>query len=79
MPRFLSGRFGLDEARDTLHVESRLPAVTISQLETLGHVIHHWGPWNEMAGHTHGILVNPTFGTLVGGSDPRSDGVAIGY
>ena len=44
MPRFLSGRFGLDEARDTLHVESRLPAVTISQLETLGHVIDPMAP-----------------------------------
>ena len=79
MPRFLSGRFGLDEARDTLHMESRLPAATISELERRGHVIDRWGPWNELAGHAHGILLDPTFGTLFGGSDPRSDGAAIGY
>src|SRR5204862_7259100 len=28
MPRFLSGRFGLLEARDTLHIEARFPRET---------------------------------------------------
>jgi gamma-glutamyltranspeptidase/glutathione hydrolase len=79
MPRFLSGRFGFDEVRDTLHLESRFSASTISELEKRGHVIDRWGPWSEMAGHAHGILVDPRFGTLGGGSDPRSDGAATGY
>jgi gamma-glutamyltranspeptidase len=79
MPRFLSGRFGLGEARDTLHMEQRFPAATLSELERRGHVIDRWGPWNEMAGHAHGIVVDPQHGTLIGGSDPRSDGAAIGY
>jgi len=78
MPRFLSGRFGRDEARDTLHVESRLPAATIAELARRGHIIDRWGPWNEMAGHAHGILVDAD-GTMMGGADPRSDGAAIGY
>jgi gamma-glutamyltranspeptidase len=78
MPRFLSGRFGLDEARDTLHVESRLPSATIDELARRGHLIDRWGPWSEMAGHAHGILIDPS-GTLSGGADPRSDGAAIGY
>jgi gamma-glutamyltranspeptidase/glutathione hydrolase len=79
MPRFLSGRFGLDEARDTLHVESRLPAATIAELARRGHILDRWGPWNEMAGHAHGIVVDPASGILMGGADPRSDGAAIGY
>ncbi len=79
MPRFLSGRFGLDEARDTLHVESRLPAATIAELARRGHIIDRWGAWNELAGHAHGIVVDPASGTLMGGADPRSDGAAIGY
>ena len=29
-PRFLSGRFALGEARDTLHIESRFPEATIN-------------------------------------------------
>jgi gamma-glutamyltranspeptidase/glutathione hydrolase len=79
MPRFLSGRFALREARDTLHMESRFPAGTISALEQRGHLINRWGSWHSQAGHAHGILIDRGSGTLIGGSDPRSDGAAIGY
>jgi gamma-glutamyltranspeptidase/glutathione hydrolase len=79
MPRFLSGRFALGEARDTLHMEARFPPATIETLERRGHLMNRWGPWNELAGHAHGIVVDPETGTLVGGADPRSDGAAIGY
>ncbi len=79
MPRFLSGRFGLGEARDTLHLESRLSPETITALERRGHIVNRWGAWNEMAGHAHGIMIDPQSGILSGGSDPRSDGAAIGY
>jgi gamma-glutamyltranspeptidase/glutathione hydrolase len=79
MPRFLSGRFALGEARDTLHMEKRFPPETISALEQRGHLINRWNSWNSQAGHAHGIIVDPDSGTLIGGSDPRSDGAAIGY
>ena len=79
MPRFLSGRFALGEARDTLHIEGRFPADTISALERRGHTVNRWEDWNEMAGHAHGITIDPQSGILSGGSDPRSDGAAIGY
>jgi gamma-glutamyltranspeptidase len=78
-PRFLSGRFGLGEARDTLHLEGRFPADTLAVLERRGHIIDRWPAWNEMAGHAHGITIDPRNGVLSGGSDPRSDGSAIGY
>ncbi|MEI7443729.1 MAG: gamma-glutamyltransferase [Burkholderiales bacterium] len=78
-PRWLSGRFALGEARDTLHVESRFPAATIDELERRGHVVDRWGPFNELAGHAHGITIDPDSGMRMGGSDPRSDGAAIGY
>ncbi len=32
-----------------------------------------------MAGHAHGITIDAASGVLSGGSDPRSDGAAIGY
>jgi gamma-glutamyltranspeptidase/glutathione hydrolase len=37
MPRFLSGRFALGEARDTLHIEGRFPEATIDALARRGH------------------------------------------
>ena len=78
MPRFLSGRFALGEARDTLHLEARFPRATIDMLEGRGHILNRWAAWNEMAGHAHGIIIDPRSGVLGGGSDPRSDGAAIG-
>ncbi len=79
MPRFLSGRFALGEARDTLHMEGRFPAETMRTLERRGHIVNRWDDWNEMAGHAHGITIDAASGVLSGGSDPRSDGAAIGY
>jgi gamma-glutamyltranspeptidase/glutathione hydrolase len=79
MPRFLSGRFSLGEPRDTLHMEARFSRDTISKLEQRGHRVNRWGPWNEQAGHAHGIAIDPDSSVLIGGSDPRSDGAAVGY
>ena len=78
-PRWLSGRFALGEPRDTLHIEARFPAATIDELGRRGHLLDRWGDWNELAGHAHGILIDPVHGVRHGGADPRSDGAAIGY
>ena len=61
-PRWLSGRFALGEARDTLHIEARFPAETIAELARRGHLIDRWGEWNELAGHAHGITIDPRNG-----------------
>ena len=61
-----------------LYMENRFPADTLRALEQRGHAIHRWGPWNEQAGHAHGITIGSQ-GILSGGADPRSDGAAIGY
>jgi gamma-glutamyltranspeptidase/glutathione hydrolase len=78
-PRWLSGRFALGEARDTLHIEARFPAATIDELARRGHLLDRWGDWQELAGHAHGITIDAGSGMRCGGSDPRSDGAAIGY
>lgn len=77
-PRWLSGRFALGEARDTLHIEARFPEATLRELERRGHVLNRWGDWHELAGHAHGIVIDPESGVRYGGSDPRSDGAAVG-
>jgi gamma-glutamyltranspeptidase/glutathione hydrolase len=78
-PRWLSGRFALGEARDTLHIEARYPRETIDELERRGHTVDRWGDWNELAGHAQGITIDPQTGMRCGGYDPRSDGAAVGY
>ncbi len=78
-PRWLSGRFALGEARDTLNLEGRFTLATIDELVRRGHVINRWPDWDESAGHAQGITIDPGSGVRIGGSDPRSDGAAIGY
>lgn len=78
-PRFLSGRISLGEARDMLHLEGRMPEATFEGLAARGHKLNRWADWNNRAGHAHGIVVDPQSGIYMGGSDPRSDGAAIGY
>ena len=78
-PRWLAGRFALGDAREVLNLEGRFADATVAELARRGHVINRWEPWNELAGHAHGITIDPDSGVLVGGADPRSDGAAIGY
>ena len=78
-PRWLSGRFALDEPRDLLHLEGRFAPGTVEALERRGHLVERWEDWNERAGHAHGITVDPDSGMRIGGADSRSDGAAIGY
>lgn len=77
-PRWLSGRFALGEPRDLLNIEGRFPPATVQELERRGHTVNRWPDWCELAGHAHGITIDPT-GMLIGGADPRSDGAALGY
>jgi gamma-glutamyltranspeptidase len=78
-PRWLSGRFSLGEARDTLNLEGRFSAATLDELARRGHLINRWPDWVEFAGHAHGITIDLENGLRSGGADPRSDGAAIGY
>jgi gamma-glutamyltranspeptidase/glutathione hydrolase len=77
-PRWLSGRFALGEPRDLLNIEARFPEPTLRELERRGHTLNRWPAWNELAGHCHGITIDPVSGMRIGGADPRSDGAALG-
>ncbi len=78
-PRWLAGRFALGDAREVLNLEGRFAPATIAELARRGHEVNRWEAWNELAGHAHGITIDPETGARVGGADPRSDGAAIGY
>ncbi len=79
MPRWLSGRFKIGDSRDLLNIEGRFPEATLKELEHRGHTVNLWPDFCELAGHAHGITIDPVSGLRVGGADPRSDGAAIGY
>ncbi|MBO6783982.1 MAG: gamma-glutamyltransferase [Alphaproteobacteria bacterium] len=78
-PRFLSGRISLNEPRDELHVEGRMPEATVAALADRGHRMDVWPAWNNRAGHASGIVFEHANGVLCGGADPRSDGAALGF
>lgn len=78
MPRWLSGRFNIGDPRDLLNIERRFPEATVKELERRGHRVNRWPDWCELAGHAHGISIDPVSNMRIGGADPRSDGAAIG-
>jgi len=73
-------RYGKDapheEAR--LHVERRLGETCIAGLRARGHDVEVLGDWEESMGHAGAIWIDRERRVLTGGSDPRSDGLALG-
>jgi gamma-glutamyltranspeptidase / glutathione hydrolase len=76
-PRFLIGAFLPGEPTDTIHVENRVGARVLAGLARKGHVVKPAPPLFYKVGHAHAIALRD--GTLVGGADPRGDGVALGF
>jgi gamma-glutamyltranspeptidase/glutathione hydrolase len=64
-----------------VHLEEGIPVETMSVLAALGHeVVPVSGiRRSPVFGRGQIILRNPETGVLVGGSDPRGDGAAVGY
>jgi gamma-glutamyltranspeptidase len=75
-PRFLSGRFTLEDRDDRLVLEEDIGAEVLDGLRELGHDVQAVPPLDEKMGHAHAIVIRGD-GTLDAGSDPRSDGRAI--
>lgn len=76
-PRFLIGAFLPGEPDDTIHLESRLPAEIFEALRARGHSVKPAPEFFTKTGHAHAIAFRD--GTLLGGADPRGDGVALGF
>ena len=69
-------RWGSDEGLQ-LSMESRYPRDTVEKLGGLGHKVKLLGPWGG-GGAAQLIMIHPETGALIGGSDPRCEGCAIG-
>jgi gamma-glutamyltranspeptidase / glutathione hydrolase len=64
-------------APETLQCESRLGPEVLAELRARGHEVRDVGPWGA-GGSALVITVDDERGALVGGADPRQDGVALG-
>jgi gamma-glutamyltranspeptidase/glutathione hydrolase len=78
-PRWLSGRSQVNQSEGTLTMEGRFSSSVIEELRKRGHQVNVVENWSSVMGSAHGILIHPENGLRMGGSDPRSDGAAIGY
>ena len=58
--------------------EDRVPRATLDRLAQMGHKIGRIPGWTSGVGGGHGIQFTE-YGTLLGGADPRRDGVAAGW
>ncbi len=61
----------------SLSLESRYPVRTVTALRSLGHRLELVGPWDG-GGAVQLIMIHPESRALIGGSDPRCDGCALG-
>ena len=61
-----------------LFVEDRLPLDTCYELRQRGHALTVGSPWSGSCA-SQILVLDPDTGALLGGSDPRADGLALGY
>jgi gamma-glutamyltranspeptidase/glutathione hydrolase len=76
-PRFLLGRSTLSEPNDTLRLEGRIDQRLADQLAEMGHNVQIMDDWYDRVGHAHGVVKRGE--TWMGGADPRSEGLALGF
>ena len=78
-PRWLSGPRLVNQPEGYLTLEGRFSLEVIEELRKRGHQVNIVEDWSSDMGCAHGIIIHPENGLRMGGSDPRSDGAAIGY
>jgi len=75
-PRFVWGRTWGDPTRE-LKIEGRVSKEVTERLKAAGHIVNVVEDFHQAMGHANAIVIDEQ-GFLHGGTDPRSDGAAIG-
>jgi gamma-glutamyltranspeptidase len=80
-PRWRSGFFTGEEGgfAETVAAEDRIAPETLAALAAKGHRITIEESWSSSMGHAQAIVIDRERGVLVGGADPRADGLALGW
>lgn len=77
-PRWLYGRTW-GASSNTLKLEGRISEHVQQKLAEAGHEIEIMPPLTDVMGHAGAIWIDQQTGVKFGGTDPRSDGAAVGY
>lgn len=77
-PRWLYGRTWGETTSD-LRVEGRVPEAVVSILRARNQPVRVVEDWSDIMGHAQGIVIDHERGVLMGGADPRGEGIAIGW
>lgn len=67
------------DGRVWLLIEPMVGEETLRGLRALGHDVVEAEPWHSDLGHAQAIRVDRERGVLIGGADPRGDGIAAGW
>jgi gamma-glutamyltranspeptidase/glutathione hydrolase len=78
-PRWVSGGTLVGESIEALRLENRFPRKTKKELRRLGYSLAQLGNWSDRTGHAQAIVIDPQQQFLLGGADPRSEGIAAGW
>ncbi len=78
-PRWVSGRGLPGDPAHVLYLEEPIGSEVLGQLRSMGHDARLIQPFSSLMGHAHMIRVDRERGVLMGASDPRSDGAALGW
>lgn len=77
-PRWLHGRTWGAVSND-LKMESRISKEVLDDMKRRGHPVAEVDDYTDTMGHAGAIVIDPETGLLYSATDPRGDGLAIGY
>ena len=77
-PRWLHGRTW-GAASNDLKMEGRIPQETLDDMKRRGHPVARVDDYTDGMGHAGAIMIDPETGLRYSATDPRGDGLAIGY
>lgn len=78
-PRWLSGRGVAVDPLHLLQLEPKFGEPVIERLKQMGHPVRVTSSFSSAMGHAQVIQFDRQRGILLGGSDPRADGYALGW
>ena len=77
-PRWLHGRTW-GAASNDLKMEGRIPQETLDDMKRRGHPVARVDDYTDAMGHAGAIMIDLETGLRYSATDPRGDGLAIGY
>ena len=78
-PRWLYGSVFRDAPEHNLNMESRFPKDLVEEMVRRSHSVKRMDDWTYHVGHAQGIVFNQETGVIMGGADPRGDGIALAW